>query len=103
MPAETGARGAFWGTWSGCVAGSVLPMVLGALVGAAAPDADTVTGLTSLTQGIGTLVIAAFGIGIAANNAMNMYCGAPSTLTVGQTLAPRWVPRARSAPSWRSA
>lgn len=96
MPPETGARGASWGTWTGCVAGSLLSMILGAPIGAAAPDADTVTGLTSLTRGIGTLVIAAFGIGITANNAMNMYCGALSTLTVGQTLVPRWVPRARS-------
>jgi NCS1 family nucleobase:cation symporter-1 len=35
-------------------------------------------------------------MGIAATNAMNLYCGTLSTLTVGQTLAPRFSPRARS-------
>jgi len=96
MPKDTGVRPAFWATYSGAVLGSVFPMFLGALLGAAFPDGDTVTGLSSLTQGISTLVIAVFGIGIAATNAMNLYCGALSTITVGQTLFPRWLPRASS-------
>jgi purine-cytosine permease-like protein len=41
-------------------------------------------------------VIAVFGIGIAATNAMNLYCGALSTITVGQTLVPSWLPRSTS-------
>lgn len=94
MPADTGVRGAFWGTYSGCVAGSVLPMLLGALVGAALPDLDTVSGVSELTGSIGGLVVAVLGVGIAATNSMNIYCGALSTITVGQTLWPRWVPRA---------
>ncbi|MCZ2849834.1 purine-cytosine permease family protein [Modestobacter sp. VKM Ac-2978] len=96
MPKDTGVRPAFWATYSGAVAGSVLPMILGALVGAALPGDDTVTGLGTLTEGIGTLVIAVFGIGIAATNSMNLYCGALSSITVGQTLFARWVPRASS-------
>ncbi|GAA2876174.1 purine-cytosine permease family protein [Nonomuraea rubra] len=94
MPRDTGVRPAFWATYSGAVLGSVLPMVLGALVGAAFPKADTVTGLGSITEGIGALVIAVFGIGIACTNSLNLYCGALSAITVGQTLFPRWVPRA---------
>jgi len=96
MPRDTGVRPAFWATYSGAVAGSIFPMILGALVGAALPDADTVTGLATLTRGVGTVVIAVFGIGIAATNAMNLYCGALSTITVGQTLFPRWLPHAAS-------
>ncbi len=96
MPRDTGVRPAFWATYAGCVSGSLLPMVLGALVGAALPEADTVTGLSQMVSGIGTLVIAVFGIGIAATNAMNLYCGALSTITVGQTLVPSWLPRASS-------
>jgi NCS1 family nucleobase:cation symporter-1 len=96
MPRDTGVRPAFWATYSGAVLGSLFPMVLGALLGAALPDADTVGGLGQLTHGISTLVIAVFGIGIAATNSMNLYCGALSTITVGQTLVPRWVPRASS-------
>lgn len=96
MPRDTGVRPAFWATYAGAVAGSLFPMFLGALLGAALPAADTVGGLSALTQGIGTLVIAVFGIGIAATNSMNLYCGALSTITVGQTLFPRWLPRASS-------
>jgi len=96
MPRDTGVRPAFWATYGGAVAGSVFPMFLGALLGAALPEADTVGGLGALTQGIGTLVIAVFGIGIAATNSMNLYCGALSTITVGQTVFPRWLPRASS-------
>ena len=96
MPRDTGVRPAFWATYAGAVAGSLFPMFLGALLGAALPEADTVGGLGALTQGIGTLVIAVFGIGIAATNSMNLYCGALSTITVGQTLFPRWLPRASS-------
>jgi nucleobase:cation symporter-1, NCS1 family len=40
--------------------------------------------------------VVVFSIGIAATNAMNLYCGTLSTLTVGQTLVPRFSPRARS-------
>ena len=96
MPRDTGVRPAFWATYAGAVLGSLFPMILGALLGAALPDADTVGGLGQLTHGISTLVIAVFGIGIAATNSMNLYCGALSTITVGQTLFPRWLPRASS-------
>lgn len=96
MPRDTGVRPAFWATYAGAVLGSFAPMILGAFVGAAATDGETVAGLAKLTSGIGGLVIAVFGIGIAVTNAMNLYCGALSTITVGQTLFPSWLPRARS-------
>ncbi|MBM7520013.1 purine-cytosine permease family protein [Nocardioides nitrophenolicus] len=94
MPRDTGVRPAFWATYAGAVLGSLFPMILGAIVGAALPESDTVSGLQDLTHGVGGLVIAVFGIGIACTNAMNLYCGALSTITVGQTLFPRWVPGA---------
>lgn len=96
MPKDTGRRAAFWGTYSGCVLGSVLPMLLGVLVGAALPTADTLEGLSTLTRGVSTGVFAIFALGITATNAMNLYCGALSTITVGQTLFPRWRPGAMS-------
>lgn len=94
MPRDTGVRAAFWATYWGAVLGSLFPMILGALVGAALPKADTVGGLHHLTYGVGGLVIGVFGIGIACTNAMNLYCGALSTITVGQTIFPSWIPRA---------
>src|SRR4051794_17282582 len=96
MPKDTGRRAAFWGTYTGCLFGSVLPMLLGVLVGAALPTSETLDGLSELTRGVSTGVFAIFALGITATNAMNLYCGALSTITVGQNLFPRWRPAAMS-------
>jgi NCS1 family nucleobase:cation symporter-1 len=92
MPAETGASPAFWASYWGSTLGSLLPMILGAVVGLAAPKGSLVHGLALLTPGIAPLVLVVFSIGIASSNAMNLYCGALSTMTFGQTLFPRWSP-----------
>jgi NCS1 family nucleobase:cation symporter-1 len=96
MPQSTGARPAFWASYWGCTLGSFLPMVLGAMVGLAAPKVNLVAGLAALTYGIAPLVLVVFSIGVAAANAMNLYCGALSALTFGQTLFPRWSPGAQA-------
>jgi NCS1 family nucleobase:cation symporter-1 len=96
MPRDTGVRPAFWASYWGCTLGSLLPMVLGAMVGLAAPKGNLVAGLAALTQGIAPLVLIVFSIGIAAANAMNLYCGALSVLTFGQTVVPRWSPGPRA-------
>jgi nucleobase:cation symporter-1, NCS1 family len=96
MPRDTGARPAFWASYWGCTLGSVLPMVLGAMIGLASDQKSLVAGLASLTRGITPLVLVVFAVGIAAANAMNLYCGALSTLTFGQTLFARWRPGARA-------
>jgi NCS1 family nucleobase:cation symporter-1 len=96
MPRDTGARPAFWASYWGCTLGSVLPMVLGAMIGLATTQKSLVVGLAMLTHGIAPLVLIVFSVGIAAANAMNLYCGALSTLTFGQTLIPRWRPGARA-------
>jgi len=92
MPADTGASPAFWASYWGCTLGSLLPMILGAMVGLAAPEGGLVHGLALLTKGIAPLVLIVFSVGIASSNAMNLYCGALSTMTFGQTLFPRWSP-----------
>jgi NCS1 family nucleobase:cation symporter-1 len=92
LPPDTGARTAFWASYWGCTLGSFLPMGLGAMVGLAAPKGNLVAGLAVLTQGIAPLVLIVFSVGVAAANAMNLYCGALSALTFGQTLFPRWSP-----------
>lgn len=92
LPQETGARPAFWASYWGCTLGSVLPMVLGAVVGLAVTHGTLVGGLAVLTRGIAPLVLVVFSIGITTANAMNLYCAALSTLTFGQTLLPRWSP-----------
>ncbi len=95
MPRETGVKPAFWATYSGCTLGSLLPMILGSMVGLAVPKGTSlVAGLATLTHGIAPLVLIVFSVGIAAANAMNIYCGVLAVLTFGQTLFPRWNPRA---------
>ncbi|MDO9377382.1 MAG: cytosine permease [Nocardioidaceae bacterium] len=94
MPRDTGVRAAFWATYVGCVLGSLLPMVLGAVLGAAFPTLDTVGAVREGAGVAGTVVLFVFAFGIAATNSMNLYCGTLSVLTIGQTLRPRWEPRA---------
>jgi NCS1 family nucleobase:cation symporter-1 len=96
MPADTGTAPAFWASYWGCTLGSLLPMVLGATVGLAMPQDNLVHGLALLTAGIAPLVLIVFSIGIASSNALNLYCGALSTLTFGQTLWPSWSPGPRA-------
>jgi NCS1 family nucleobase:cation symporter-1 len=96
MPKDTGSRPAFWASYWGCVLGSLLPMLLGGLVGLLTPKGSLVVGLAQLTQGIAPLVLIVLTVGIAASTAMNLYCGALSTLTFGQTLVPAWSPGPRS-------
>jgi NCS1 family nucleobase:cation symporter-1 len=94
LPAETGARTAFWATFWGCVLGSTLPMALGALVAAATGGEDVVSSLRMLLGGLAPAALVALTMAMLPANAMNLYCGALSSLTIGQTLAPRWSPRA---------
>lgn len=96
MPRDTGARPAFWASYWGCTLGSFLPMVLGALVGLAAPKGSLINGLATLTGRIAPAVLVVFTVSITAASAMNLYCGALSTLTFGQTILPRWSPGPRS-------
>jgi NCS1 family nucleobase:cation symporter-1 len=96
MPADTGAVPAFWASYWGSTLGSILPMILGAVVGLAAPQGGLVPGIALLTAGIAPLVLIVFSVGIAASNAINLYCGALATLTFGQTLFPSWSPGPRS-------
>jgi NCS1 family nucleobase:cation symporter-1 len=94
MPRDTGAHTAFWATYWGCTLGSLLPMILGAVVGLGSTEKNLVTGLGALTHGIAPLVLIVFSVGVATANAMNLYCGVLSVLTFGQTLFPAWTPRA---------
>jgi nucleobase:cation symporter-1, NCS1 family len=71
-----------------------VPMVLGALIGACIAGDDVVKGLSELTGGFAPVALVAFTVAMLPTNAMNLYCGALSTLTIGQTFAPRWSPRA---------
>ncbi|HWM66165.1 MAG TPA: hypothetical protein VNO35_06230 [Steroidobacteraceae bacterium] len=70
-------------------------MTLGVMVGLATPKGTSiVAGLAMLTQGIAPVILIVLSIGVTTANAMNLYCGALSTMTLGQTLVPSWSPGA---------
>lgn len=95
LPAGTGSRGAFWGTYGGCVSSSVILMILGAVVGSITGAVNTMAGLDSLVGSIGTAVLLGFAVATAAYNSVNTYCSALCTLSVAETLRPGWIPGLR--------
>jgi len=90
MPVDSGVRPTFWASYAGCVLGSLLPMLLGALLGLLVTDGDVVTGLTAATGPLSIPIVGAFSLGIGSTIAMNIYCCVLSTITVGQSFAPGW-------------
>ncbi|MBT8160472.1 MULTISPECIES: cytosine permease [Arthrobacter] len=103
MPQGTGSAPAFWASYSGCVLGTLFPMILGALVGTLAvafghdaASVDIVGSIGAMLQPWTIAVIGIFCLGVAASNAMNLYCGVLCTLTIGQTFKPSWLPRAKT-------
>jgi NCS1 family nucleobase:cation symporter-1 len=103
MPHGTGSRPAFWASYSGCVLGTLFPMVLGAVVGSLAmlvtanpANVDIVGTLGAQLEPWTLVIIVIFCLGVAASNAMNLYCGVLCTLTIGQTFKPAWLPRAKT-------
>jgi NCS1 family nucleobase:cation symporter-1 len=90
MPPVSGVRPTFWASYWGCVLGSALPMLLGALLGLRAANGNIVSSLTAAMAPISLAIILVFSVGIGATTAMNVYCGVLSTITVGQTFRPGW-------------
>lgn len=87
MPKEGGAKQAFWATYSGLVIGTVLVMILGALVGLSTTDGDTMAALGNLLGGFGPVVLFAFGVASAVMNSSNIYSGVMCSLTVFETIS----------------
>jgi NCS1 family nucleobase:cation symporter-1 len=90
MPHDTGAGPAFWASYAGCSIGSILPMILGALLGLVAAHGDPVGGLTEFTGAAAVPIVVIFSVGIAGANAINLYCGVLSSITLVQTFLPAW-------------
>ncbi|RUT26417.1 cytosine permease [Asaia sp. W19] len=80
-------RHAFLACFSGSISGSMLAMALGAVVGSLAGGQHVVQSLMGVLGVAAIPVLLAFSLGIAVANAMNVYCGALSTLTVAQTFS----------------
>ncbi|MBB2206070.1 purine-cytosine permease family protein [Gluconacetobacter takamatsuzukensis] len=80
---RAGERQAFHATYWGCVLGSFIAMLVGVVTGA-----NVTTVLTRAFGAWGAPVLGILSLGIIVANAMNLYCGALSSITVFQTVVP---------------
>ena len=95
MPAESGGRGAFWGTYIGCVASTVLLFLLGSLLGLTA-DSDVMGAFVTLLGPFGKLVLVLFAITAVTGNSVNAYCSMLCALTLAENTRPGWIPGVRA-------
>jgi NCS1 family nucleobase:cation symporter-1 len=93
LPKETPPSKTFWASYWGCVLGSAGPMILGALLGAAAPDNGTIAEMHSSAGAVGWLIVLVLGVGMANGISINIYGGVLGAITTGQTFRAKWVPR----------
>jgi NCS1 family nucleobase:cation symporter-1 len=89
LPREGGSKQAFWATYLGLAVGTVLVMILGALVGLTTTDGDAMAALGGLLGGFGPVVLFAFGVASAVMNSSNIYSGVMCSLTVFETISSR--------------
>lgn len=93
MPKNSGTVGAFWGTYIGCVGSTIILMALGALVGLASTNPDTMAGLKILDGGsLGILILIGFIFAAWTGNAVNAYCSCLCALTLLETFIVKWKP-----------
>lgn len=91
LPADAqGTRAAFLTTYIGSVTGTILPMVLGSMIALYAHGAPVATVMAHLAGAWATPVLAVLSLSIALGNAMSLYGGALSAITIIQTFAPHW-------------
>ena len=85
-------RNTFIATYAGTVLGTILPMMLGIVLACQWSDLTTVEALARLCGGGAGIVLVVLSLAITLGNAMGVYCGALSTITVVQTFRPDWHP-----------
>jgi NCS1 family nucleobase:cation symporter-1 len=93
LPKDTPPSKTFWASYWGCVLGSAGPMILGALLGAAAPTNGTIAEMHTSAGAVGWLVVLVLGVGMANGISINIYGGVLGAITTGQTFRAKWVPR----------
>ena len=94
MPKEQSAKPVFWYTYAGVTLGSILPMMIGAMVGIASKDSSQVAAINHMTGGFGWVVMVVFAVGIVNTNTLNVYGGVLCAITVGQNFKANWLPKA---------
>ncbi|PYD75345.1 purine-cytosine permease family protein [Novacetimonas pomaceti] len=89
-------RNTFIATYTGTVLGTILPMMLGIVLACQWANLTTVEALAQLCGGAAPIVLVVLSLAITLGNAMGVYCGALSTITVVQTFLPDWRPEMMS-------
>ncbi|WP_264802215.1 purine-cytosine permease family protein [Ameyamaea chiangmaiensis] len=87
---QSGVRASFWASYGGSVLGSLLPTILGAELGLMAGHGDLAHTLGWVSGPFSLPVVVVMSFSIAIANAVNVYCGTLSTITVVQTFVSRW-------------
>ncbi|HKT94199.1 MAG TPA: cytosine permease [Paraburkholderia sp.] len=97
LPKNVGVASTFWATYLGCVLGSTLAFVFGAVAVLAVPGgADTMDAVKASTGAIGPFMLVLFLLSVISHNALNLYGAVLSVITSLQTFAYRWIPTAKS-------
>lgn len=92
MPWETGVSPAFWATYWGNSLGSMLPMILGAMLGIVVGNGNIVEGVIHGSGILALPVIVVLSVGLVCGTAINAYCGVLATLTFVQVFVEGWLP-----------
>jgi len=93
MPENTGVVPSFWATYSGTALGSIVPEILGAMIGIiVGSNGNVVAGFITASGVMAIPVIITFTLGLACGTAINIYCGVLAFLTLIQTFVKGWMP-----------
>ncbi|WP_158939030.1 cytosine permease [Burkholderia sp. S171] len=97
LPESVGVASTFWATYLGCVVGSTLAFVFGAVAVLAVPEgADAMDAVKQATGPLGTLMLVLFLLSVISHNALNLYGAVLAVITSVQTFAYRWIPTAKA-------
>jgi nucleobase:cation symporter-1, NCS1 family len=89
LPQSTTVKSTFWYTYIGIVISNSWMMILGAMMQSQSPSSDVLKGFSGLASAVGPwfqiLVLLAAALGIVSINALNIYGGFMSSLTITHT------------------
>lgn len=92
MPADSGGRGAFWGTYLGCVSSAVLLFAMGSILGLSAGGDNVLGAFVDILGGFGKVILVAFAFAAITGNSVNAYCSMLCALTLAENARPGWIP-----------
>lgn len=96
LPQNTSNAKTFWFSYTGVLISNIWMMVLGAVVQSRTPTPDPITGFLIIGHTVGpwfsVFILLASALGIVSINALNIYGGFMSSLTIANTFFNKWKP-----------